>query len=227
MCPSIYNKSKQITEAELLRMTCKNWYIFFLLLYLLTCLLSSWLVRQHHHSSCSLSVIAFFRCKIVHTSEHTPSEVNREAFLAAPSTLHVICTTVYLNHAVTYPMHSTHNHIQCLILVTSLKLQSWYHRRPGSSSKFGSSVCISSPQISALVTLCKQKETSDNIIQLSPHIPEMSLHEGAQGSPWAHVSLLLRTDMENWCWHLVEVRALGLTTSWLVMYKAPQSLADH
>lgn len=58
-------------------------------------------------------------------------------------------------------------------------------------------------------------------------MPEMSMHEAAQGSPWAHVSLLLRADMENWCRHLAEVGALGLTTTWLVMYKAPLvSLAD-
>lgn len=115
ICSSIYNKSKQITEVGLLRMICKDWHHFFLLLYLLTCFLSTWLVRQHHRSSCSLSVIAFFRCKILHTSEHSPSEANslptREASLAASSTLHVICTTIYLNQTVTYPMHSTHNHI--------------------------------------------------------------------------------------------------------------------
>lgn len=115
MCSSTYNKSKQITEVGLLKMTCKAWHNYLLLLFLLTSFFSSWLVRQHHRSSCSLSVKSFLRCKILHTSGHSPSEANsfptREALLAASSTLHVIYTTIYLNHTVTYPMHTTHNHI--------------------------------------------------------------------------------------------------------------------
>lgn len=51
------------------------------------------------------------------------------------------------------------------------------------------------------------------------------MHEGVQGSPWAHVSLLLRTDMENW-WRW----STWADQSWLVIYKAPQHwavTADH
>lgn len=176
MCSTIHNKSKQITEVELLKMTCKDWHNFFLLLYLLTCFLSFWLVRHHHHSSCSLSVIAFFACKI------HPQKLTEKHSLLHPA--HCCYLYYSIPKSYCYIPHAFHpQHIQRWILMTSLKLQSSYYSRPGGRSKFGSSVCIPSPQILALVTLCKKKGTSDNIIQL-PHQYAWDEHAwGSSGEP--------------------------------------------
>lgn len=82
MCSSIHNKSKQITEAELLRMTCKDWHNVFPFLYWLTCFLSSWLVRQHHRSSFSLSVIAFSDVKFfTHQNIHLEQQKEKHSLL--------------------------------------------------------------------------------------------------------------------------------------------------
>lgn len=51
-------------------------HFFFPLLYLLICFLSSSPAREHHNSSCTLLVIALFKCEILSTSEDSPSEAN-------------------------------------------------------------------------------------------------------------------------------------------------------